>query len=49
MYLLDRFEPKYNTLMQACLIVILLVLISFAYDSEEKASAQVQAVAAMRY
>ncbi len=47
MDLLKSLEPKFNTLIQAAVIAILLVVISYAYDSEDKASAQMRTVAAM--
>jgi hypothetical protein len=48
MDILKSLEPKYSTLIQASLITILLVLISFVYSGEEKASSERQAVAAIK-
>jgi hypothetical protein len=48
MDILKQLEPKYTTLIQASVIIFLLALASFAFDSEKKASAEQQAIAVMR-
>ncbi len=45
MNLLKCLEPKFNTLIQAAVIAILLVVISYVYDREDKASAHMRTVA----
>lgn len=40
-----RLEPKHSTLIQAAIISVLLVLISFVYTTEEKASSDQKTIA----
>lgn len=48
MNVIFRLEPRIGTLIQAAVIVFLLVVISHVFDKEDKASAEMRTVAAMR-